>query len=113
MKDNHIQYIELYAIDLEKKKQFYSTVFGWTFTDYGKDYTAFANSGVEGCFGKVKEVTQRGTLIVIYNTKLESAKRDVIGGGGTISKDIFLFPGGRRFHFTDPGGNEMAIWSEK
>ncbi len=113
MKDNHIQYIELYSTNLEDTKRFYADVFGWTFTDYGESYTAFANSGVEGGFEKVERVTKGGLLVVIYHTKLELAKENIIEGGGTISKDIFAFPGGRRFHFTDPSGNELAVWSEK
>lgn len=113
MKDNHIQYIEFQATDLEKMKKFYSTVFGWTFTDYGDDYTAFDDSGVSGGFAKAESVTQGGPLVVLYHKKLGLAKESVIKGGGMISKDIFAFPGGRRFHFTDPGNNELAVWSDK
>ena len=113
MKDNHIQYIEFQATDIEKMKKFYSTVFGWTFTDYGDDYTAFEDSGVSGGFGKTDSVTKGGPLVVLYNQKLELAKENIIKCGGIISKDIFAFPGGRRFHFTDPGNNELAVWSDK
>jgi predicted enzyme related to lactoylglutathione lyase len=113
MKDNHIQYIEFQATDLEEMKQFYSSVFGWTFTDYGDDYTAFENSGVSGGFAKTERVTQGGPLVVLYHQRLELAREHVIRGGGTISKDIFSFPGGRRFHFIDPGKNELAVWSDK
>ena len=111
MEDNHIQYIELYSTDLEKTKNFYSAVFGWVFTDYGEEYTAFTNSGVEGGFSKVEKITQGGPLVVLYHTRLEVAKENVIKGGGTISKEIFSFPGGRRFQFTHPNGNELAVWS--
>jgi len=113
MKDNHIQYVEFQAADLEKMKKFYSTVFGWTFTDYGDDYTAFEDSGVSGGFAKSESVTQGGPLVVLYHQKLELAKENVIKGGGVISRDIFAFPGGRRFHFTDPGSNELAVWSDQ
>jgi len=113
MKDNHIQYIELYATELVEIKKFYSKVFGWTFTDYGEGYVAFTNSGVEGGFEKVDKVTQGGALVVLYHAQLELAKENIIKGGGTISKDIFAFPGGRRFHFTDPSNNELAVWLEK
>jgi len=113
MKNNHIQYIELYATDLEAVKQFYGEVFGWTFIDYGPGYTAFSNSGVDGGFEKVENVTKGGPLVVLYHSNLEEAKGNVIKGSGTILKDIFSFPGGRRFHFTDPSGNELAIWSDK
>ena len=112
MKNNHIQYIELYATDLEKTKRFYSTVFGWTFTDYGEGYTAFSNSGVEGGFEKVEKVLQGGPLIVLYHTTLELTKENITKNGGSITKDIFSFPGGTRFHFTDPNGNELAVWSD-
>ena len=112
MEDSHIQYIELYATDLAKTKQFYSGVFGWVFTDYGEKYTAFTNSGVEGGFAQVEETTHGGALVVLYHTKLEEAKENVVKGGGAISKEIFSFPGGRRFHFTDPSGNELAVWSD-
>jgi len=113
MKDNHIQYIELYATDLGEIKRFYSTIFGWIFTDFGDNYTAFENSGVSGGFEKVDSVTHGGPLVILYHAKLELAKENIIKGGGIISKDIFSFPGGRRFHFTDPSGNELAVWSDK
>jgi predicted enzyme related to lactoylglutathione lyase len=113
MKDNHIQYIEFQALDLVEMKQFYSSVFGWTFTDYGDDYTAFENSGVSGGFAKVDKVSQGGPLVVLYHQNLDLARDNVIKGGGLISMDIFSFPGGRRFHFTDPSDNELAVWSDK
>jgi predicted enzyme related to lactoylglutathione lyase len=113
MNDNHIQYIELYATNLDEVKAFYSSVFGWTFTDYGEGYTAFSNSGVEGGFEKVQAARQGGALVVLYHSKLEHAKENVIKGGGIISRDIFSFPGGRRFQFADPGGNELAVWSDQ
>ncbi|PJE64302.1 MAG: glyoxalase family protein [Candidatus Ryanbacteria bacterium CG10_big_fil_rev_8_21_14_0_10_43_42] len=112
MKDNCIQYIELYAPDLTKIKQFYANIFGWKFTDYGEGYTAFTNSGVEGGFEKREAVVRGGPLIILYCAKLEQAKDAVMEGGGVICKDIFSFPGGRRFHFIDPGGNELAVWSD-
>ena len=112
MEDNHIQYIELYATDLEKIKHFYSEVFDWVFTGYGEEYTAFTNSGVDGGFAKVEKIIQAGPLVVLYYKKLEVAKENVINGGGVISKEIFSFPGGRRFHFVDPSGNELAVWSD-
>jgi hypothetical protein len=114
MKDNHIQYIEFQATDFVQTKKFYGSVFGWTFTDYGDDYTAFENSGVSGGFTKVDSLTQGGgPLVVLFHQNLELARENIIKGGGIISKDIFSFPGGRRFHFTDPSNNELAIWSDK
>ena len=113
MHNNHIQYIELYAPDLDVVKDFYTKAFGWTFTDYGPGYTAFSNSGVEGGFEKVDSVTHGGPLIVLYHEDLEAAYEQVKGAGGKITKEIFDFPGGRRFHFTDPANNELAVWSAK
>ena len=110
--NNHINYIEFKAKDLEKIKAFYSQVFGWTFTDYGPTYVAFSESGLEGGFEKTEENTMNGALVVLYHKDLNSAKSEIIKANGKISKDIFAFPGGHRFHFTDPAGNELAVWSD-
>ena len=110
--DNHIQYIELYATDLERIKKFYSDLFDWKFTDYGDTYTAFSKSGLEGGFEKVSHVSKGGPLVVLYHSNLEQVLADIQSAGGIITKEIFSFPGGRRFHFTDPSGNELAVWSE-
>lgn len=112
MKNNHIQYVELYSTDLKETKKFYKETFGWEFTDFGETYTAFQNSGLEGGFEKTDTVKKGGALIVLYHSNLEEAQEKVKNAGGKISKEIFSFPGGRRFHFTDPSGNELAIWSE-
>ena len=113
IKDNHINYVEFKAKDLEKIKDFYSASFGWTFTDYGPTYVAFSDSGLEGGFEKTEHEIVNGALIVLYHKNLEVVKSKVIEVGGKITKDIFSFPGGRRFHFVDPSGNELAIWSDK
>lgn len=110
--DSHINYIELKARDLEATKAFYSTAFDWKFTDYGPTYTSFENSGLAGGFEKTEDAIVNGVLIVLYHSNLEAIKEKVQAAGGKIVKDIFSFPGGRRFHFVDPGGNELAIWSE-
>nr|WP_321237533.1 VOC family protein [uncultured Psychroserpens sp.] len=112
MESNHINYLELYAKDLEAVKTFYSKAFGWTFTDYGPTYTAFSNSGLEGGFEKTGKAIINGALVVLYHKDLEGIKDKVIACGGKISVDIFSFPGGRRFQFIDPSGNELAVWSE-
>lgn len=112
MHDNHIQYIELYTKDLEQIKKFYSNTFAWTFTDYGDTYIAFEDSGVSGGFEKTEETKTGGALVILYHSNLEKIQEKVIANGGTIKKDIFSFPGGRRFHFLDPAGNELAIWSD-
>jgi hypothetical protein len=111
--NNHINYIEFKANDLEKIKKFYSAIFGWSFMDYGPNYVAFSNSGLQGGFEKTEEQIANGVLVVLYHADLEMVKRKIIESAGVISKDIYAFPGGKRFHFTDPAGNELAVWSEK
>jgi len=113
MKDNHINYIEFKANDLEKMKKFYHQAFGWSFTEYGPTYVAFSESGLDGGFEKTDEDIVNGALVVLYHQKLEDIKKKIIKSGGKISKDIFSFPGGRRFHFIDTSGNELAVWSDK
>lgn len=111
---NHISYIELPARDLSVAKRFYSYVFNWTFTDYGPEYIAFADSGLAGGFylSELPADTSSGApLVVIYSEDLEASRRDVLSAGGSIKVDIFEFPGGRRFQFCDPNGNELAVWS--
>ena len=113
IKDNHINYVEFKAKDLEKIKEFYNKSFDWTFTDYGPTYTAFSDSGLEGGFEKTEYEIINGALVVLYHTNLDLIKNKIIKSGGEISKDIFSFPGGQRFHFIDPAGNELAVWSDK
>jgi len=113
MKNNLINYVEFKANDLQKIKGFYQSSFGWSFTDYGPTYVAFSDSGLEGGFEITDEKIVNGALIVLYHENLELIKRKIMEAGGTISKDIFSFPGGQRFHFTDPAGNELAVWSDK
>ena len=110
--NHHINYLEFYANDLTKIKEFYSSVFGWKFTDYGEMYTAFTNSGLEGGFQWTDDEIVNGVLVILYHEQLEETKEKVIKFGGKISEEIFSFPGGRRFHFLDPSGNELAVWSE-
>ena len=112
-KDKRIDYIELPTVDLMEAKRFYGDVFGWKFVDYGPEYTSFNDGRLDGGFRKEPTVQSGGPLIIIYSINLELIKEKVKSAGGTIVKDIFEFPGGRRFHFTDPSGNELAIWSDK
>lgn len=110
-----INYVEFPARNIEQTKSFFSQVFGWTFTDYGPDYTAFANAGLDGGFFRSDQSssTDKGSaLIVLYSEQLETTKSNIENAGGTIVKPIFSFPGGRRFHFCDPSDNEFAVWSE-
>ena len=113
IKDNHINYIEFKAKDLEKIKEFYTSSFNWTFTDYGPTYIAFSESGLSGGFELTENEILNGALIVLYHKNLELIKNKIVKAGGKIIKDIFSFPGGRRFHFVDPSENELAVWSDK
>ena len=113
MENNHINYIEFQSTDLEKTKQFYRQSFAWDFTDYGPTYVAFSESGMAGGFSKTDGPVVNGALIVLYHQDLDGIKNKIIKAGGKISKDIFSFPGGHRFHFLDPSGNELAVWSDK
>ena len=111
-----INYIELPASDLKAIKQFYSQVFGWVFADYGPDYVAFANSGLDGGFyrsAKQSTTAQGAALVVLYSKNLAETERKIVAAGGQVVKPVFSFPGGRRFHFSDPHGNELAVWSEQ
>jgi len=112
VKNSHINYIEFKAKDLEKIKEFYTVSFKWTFTDYGPTYTAFSNSGLAGGFEKTDTASVNGALVVLYHKNLDLIKNRILKAGGKITKDIFSFPGGRRFHFTDPSENELAVWSD-
>jgi hypothetical protein len=93
-------------------KKFYTKSFGWVFTDFGLTYTAFAGECVEGGFA-VGEVVCGSTLVILYSASLEETRSKVLKAGGEITKDIFSFPGGRRFQFKDPAENELAVWSEE
>jgi len=110
--NNRIDYIELPATDISATKKFYAAVFGWKFTDYGPDYTSFADGRIAGGFTKDRSVAVSGPLVVLYSSNLEKVQAAVERNGGKISKPIFSFPGGRRFHFLDTNGNELAVWSE-
>lgn len=113
LQNNHINYIELKAKDLEKIKQFYHQCFGWIFTDYGPTYVAFSDSGLEGGFEQADDPIVNGVLVILYHNRLENIQDIIADAGGLITKEIFSFPGGRRFHFKDPAGNELAVWSDK
>ena len=115
--DNHekINYVEFPARDLEATKEFFMIAFGWSFEDYGPEYISFDNSGIAGGFYKAEQSakTENGSaLIVLYSNDLESTLNNVVAAGGVIVRDIFSFPGGRRFHFSEPSENEFAVWSE-
>ena len=110
-----INYLELPARDLDAMEAFYSGAFGWRFTDYGPEYRAFSDGNLDGGFYHAElasSTANGGALVVLRTEDLEGARQTVLDHGGTIVREIFAFPGGRRFHFADPNGNELAIWSE-
>ncbi|MDX8524488.1 VOC family protein [Mesorhizobium sp. MSK_1335] len=106
-----LDYLELPATGgrLDSVKSFYSAAFSWSFTDYGPTYSSFAE-GLDGGFQADTGEAPARPLPVLYSENLEEALDAVESAGGTIVKAIFAFPGGRRFHFTDPAGNELAVW---
>ena len=113
-----INYIELPAKDLNLAKQFFSQVFAWEFVDYGPEYAAFtqASAGIDGGFYLVDlqcHAAQGSALVVLYSEDLEQTQAKIEPAGGAVVRPIFSFPGGRRFHFTDPNGNEYAVWSDQ
>lgn len=117
--DNSINYIELRATDLAATKRFYSEAFGWGWTDYGPAYAAITGAGVDGGLRLDADDSSPparppipSSLVILYVRDLEAAEARVRAAGGSIVQPIFAFPGGRRFHFLDPSGNELAVWSE-
>jgi len=114
--DQKIDYVEFPASDFDAVQVFYEKVFGWSFVDYGPEYRAFTDKKLDGGFYKSENnssTANGAALIVLYATDLEKTLDAVTAGGGTLVKEIFSFPGGRRFHFADPNGNELAVWSDK
>lgn len=110
-----INYIEFPAKNIQATKDFFTKVFGWSFEYFGSEYAAFYQSGINGGFFKsdLESSTSNGAaLVVLYSRNLEVTQSKIERAGGTIVKPIFSFPGGRRFHFTEPSGNELAVWSD-
>lgn len=115
-RDRRIDYLELPAADLAAVERFYAAVFGWTFVDYGDDYKAFNDGRLDGGFyrSELRSETANGAaLIVFFSDDLLGCKRAVIEHGGRIGTAPFDFPGGARFHFFDPHGNELAVWTDR
>lgn len=109
-----IDYVEIDVTDLEAAKAFYARAFGWSFNDYGPTYAGIKKDGGEaGGLRLVDTVQPGGPLVIVYSTTLEDSLASVRAAGGTINKEIFTFPGGRRFEFTDPSGNALAVWSDE
>ena len=114
-RDKTINYIEFPLADADATKAFYASVFGWEFQDWGPTYISFTGAGVEGGFNGESGVSANkpGVLVVLYGDDLEQLSDAVRTAGAEVIREIYAFPGGRRFHFRDPNGNELAIWSEK
>ncbi len=111
-----INYVELPSNDLKATRMFFQQVFGWEFTDFGSNYTAFTNQGIDGGFyyaDKASSTVNGSALLVFYSERLEQTRSKIEQAGGKIVKPVFVFPGGRRFHFCDPVGNEYAVWTDK
>lgn len=110
--NNAIDYIEFNVFDMAATKSFYEKAFGWTYTDYGPAYCEFNDGHMKGGFETSEAVKTGGPLIVLYGDDLEASKKRVEDAGGKITKDIFEFPGGKRFQFSDPNGYELAVWKK-
>ncbi|PST84306.1 glyoxalase family protein [Pedobacter yulinensis] len=111
LQHEQVQYLEFLSRDINTAKSFYSTAFNWKFTDYGPDYTAFEGAYVDGGF-TTGEPAKGTILVVLYSANLAETREKVGAAGATITREIFEFPGGRRFQFIDPDGYELAVWSE-
>ena len=114
--DMKIDYIEFAAVDLDAVEAFYSQVFAWRFEDYGPDYRAFSDGRIDGGFYRAdlrSSADNGSSLVIFYAENLEQVQQSVVDAGGSIVKPIFVFPGGRRFQFADPAGNELAVWSDR
>lgn len=111
-----LDYVEYPAVNLEATRNFFREVFGWTFEEFGPDYCAFAGQGLDGGFyrSELYSSTRNGSaLLVFYSSDLEATLAKIERAGGRIEKPVFAFPGGRRFHFSEPSGNEFAVWSDQ
>jgi uncharacterized protein len=112
--ENHhrIDYLEFKVASIAVAKAFYGQAFDWTFQDYGPDYCEFRDGRLTGGFAH-GEPSPGGALVVLYSTGLETTLQRIEAAGGSIAQPIFAFPGGRRFHFRDPDGYELAVWSDQ
>ena len=117
MSDHHnINYVEFLTDDIESTKDFFTRAFAWEFTDYGPDYISFSERGIAGGFFRSADTSPAApgnVLVVLFSDDLDATQARVQVSGGEIIKPIFSFPGGRRFHFIEPGGNELAVWGDE
>ena len=105
-----IDNIEFNVTDIARSKTFYGSVFGWTFTDYGPTYTEFSDGHLKGGFTTGEAVRPGGPLVILYGDDLDAIQDRLLAAGATITRPAFSFPGGRRFHFSDLDGYELAVW---
>ena len=110
---NPVTWFEIHTANPERAKTFYGAVFGWTFEDYGDRYASFNCGNLTGGFAASDSLSRGGALIVLYARNLVSMQRRIVEAGGKIVRETFEFPGGRRFHFTDVSGTELAVWSDQ
>ncbi len=108
-----IDYIEFTVLDMAEAKRFYGEAFGWTFNDYGPEYAGIQKlgGGEVGGFAQASKVERGGPLVVLYSVDLEASLEAVKKAGGRLLGEPMAFPGGRRFQFLDPSGNELAVAS--
>ncbi|MDM9590469.1 VOC family protein [Pseudomonas asiatica] len=109
--DRKIDNIEFNVVDIERSKKFYGAAFGWSFVNYGPTYTEFSDGRLTGGFTTGEPVRPGGPLVILYADDLAETQRRIKAAGATISRETFAFPGGKRFHFIDPDGYELAVWS--
>ena len=110
MSTNKLAYIELPATNTAQMKAFYGSLFRWSFQDWGEEYTAFSESGLSGGFNAAEGAGRtKGPLAIIETDDIASMEKRVEQAGGVVTAPTFKFPGGQRFHFTDPSGNELAV----
>lgn len=111
-KDGAIDYVELPGRNMAATRHFYRAAFGWEFQQFGPDYCAFSEAGLDGGFDSTLEGGQAHPLVILYAHDLGAMRKQVESAGGQVVKEL-TFPGGRRFHFRDPAGNILAVWSER
>lgn len=114
-REHRIDYVEFASSDPAASRAFFETVFGWSFIDYGSDYTAFDDGRLQGGFFRAspQQASNGAPLLVLYAEQLLPVQSAVQQAGGRIVREVFSFPGGSRFQFIEPGGNELAVWSER
>jgi uncharacterized protein len=111
--DRRIDYVEFNVANVARSKRFYGEAFGWSFKDYGPDYCEFADGRLTGGFARGEARGSGGPLVILYANDLRDVQRRIEAAGGAIVKPVYDFPGGRRFHFADPDGYELAVWSAR